>query len=326
MENNTWRLEEIWNSQLRAEQYPPKVREHIWASEIGKNFYERYQKMMGVPVTNPPDDRVLRKFSAGTWFEEQIGYILERVGILQSKQEKVWIEPTSDCLAISGKIDYIAGGVIDWDKARQSVRSAKFPTFVENIGLSVIDYFQTKYPFGLEPIIYEVKSVNSQVFWAKKDYLEEAYPWHVFQDYTYLLAKKYPLGRILYISKDDLTIKEIDVHCPDEVIGNHWLNDIKTMTNYIRTKTEPPLPEPIVLNPRGKIRFQRNKQKMVVMGKYEENWEIKWSPYFTKMTGFEDSDTWITSLKPKIKQLNDERKEQLAPDVDTGEDSEEGTI
>jgi hypothetical protein len=308
MNNNLWSIKDIWNDTITQKQRELKVRNYIWAGDIGKNFYDRYLKMNAVPPDTPIDYRVLRKFSAGIWFEEQIGYILKTIGILKSKQEWIEIPENEECLRITGKLDYIAGGLSNWNEARERVTKAEFPNFIEQISYKLIDYFERQYPVGLIEKIVEVKSVNSQVFWEKKDYLNEAYPHHELQLFTYLRALKKPLGTIFYISKDDLTVEEFVVELNNKELEEKWLKDVKQMTKFWREKQEPPKPEEMVYDPRKKLIFQFNKEKQKIQGCYVENWQVKWSDYFKRITGCQTEDEWIDKIKPIIASKNEELK------------------
>ena len=301
---DNWTLQEIWNDTLAIKKKPQEKRDHIWAGEIGMPFYDRYLKMSGIQPTEPLEDRVLRKMSAGIWFEKQIEYILQTIGILKEAQTRIEIPATDKTLKITGKIDQLAGGITDWNEARTRVKEYNFPEFIEAICMKIIDEFEKKHPKGLEEIVYEIKSVNSQVFWAKKDYLEEAYPHHVFQLYTYLKALGKPKGRILYISKDDLTLKEFLVMCPNPKIEKLWQEDIKQMTHYWNSQIEPPKPEDIVFDKRKKLRFQHNKEKCVIVGCWTENWMVKWSQYFSMITGCETEEEWMGKIKGEISEKN----------------------
>ena len=308
-------LESIWNDTLAKPKRLPKERDYIYASEMGKPFYERWLSMKGTTPSNPLEARVLRKMATGLWFEDMIGYILEQIGILQEKQFEAKMPETKDLIAVSGRGDYIAGGISNWNEARERVKNAHFPEFVEEVSLKLVDYFEQKHPKGLMSIPYEIKSVNSQVFWAKKDYLEEAYPHHTLQLYTYLKAldlkgEKYPLGRLMYISKDDLTIKEMDINYPDERLEKIWNDDRQQMSDYWLKQEQPPLPDMIVFDKRGKINFQVNKIKYQIIGCYKDNWMVKWSQYLTEMTGFKTEDDWLDALKPELKLKNDDIKEK----------------
>jgi hypothetical protein len=221
--------------------------------------------MHGIAPDKPFDERTLRKFSAGIWFEQQIGYILARIGILKVDQDWIAIPGDEDHLKVTGRLDFVAGGLSDWKLARDRVANAGFPDFIANVSYNLIDHFEKEYPKGLREKVIEVKSVNSQVFWNKKDYLEKAYPHHVMQLYTYLKAKKIKDGTILYISKDDLTIKECHYQYPDKNLELLWDTDVRTMTKHYQQKIEPPKPDPIVFDDRKKLRFQKDKKPIVLI-------------------------------------------------------------
>ncbi len=303
-EQSLWTLESCWNDTLAIKKKPQERRDHIWAGEIGMPFYDRYLKMSGIQPTEPLEDRVLRKMSAGIWFEKQIEYILQTIGILKEAQTRVEIPATDKTLKVTGKIDQLAGGITDWNEARNRVKTYKFPEFIEAICMKLIEGFEKKYPKGLEEVLYEIKSVNSQVFWAKKDYLEEAYPHHRFQLYTYLKATKKEKGRILYISKDDLTIKEFLVMNPHPKLEEEWQKDVEQMTYYWKNQIEPPKPEFVVFDKRKKLRFQHNKEKCIIQGCWTENWMVKWSQYFSMVTGCETEEEWMEKIKPDIRDRN----------------------
>ena len=306
-----WSIQKIWNESIIQKQSPAKVRNYIWAGDIGKNHYERYLKMNAIVPDKPYDDRTLRKFSAGIWFEDQIGYILKTIGILKSSQEWVNIPEDAEHLRVMGRLDFIAGGLTDWNEARERVRNANFPEFIETISYELINYFEKEYPGGLEEAIIEVKSVNSQVFWSKKDYLSEAYPHHQMQLYTYLKALNKPLGKILYISKDDLTIQEMVVVYPDVNLENKWQEDVRAMTNYWREKKEPPKPESIVFDTRKKISFRYDKKPYSIQGAWIENWEVKWSPYFQRITECKNEEQWLDKIRPIISEKNHKLKDEF---------------
>lgn len=311
MENNLWSIEKVWNEAITQKQKPTKERDYIYPGDIGKNFYERYLKMTGVEPDKTYDDRVLRKFSAGLWFEDQIGNVFKTIGILKESQEDVEIAKTDDHLRISGRLDFVAGGITNWADAEERVKSAKFPEFVETTSLALISHFKSLYPKGLEEVVVEVKSVNSQVFWAKKDYLDEAYPHHVMQLYTYLKAKGIKKGILLYVSKDDLTVKEQVILLEDKELEERWLNDVRTMSKYYRDKQLPPKPDDIVFDKRKKLTFQHNKMKCVIQGCWVINWEILWSNYFNKITNCKSEEEYNSKVFPMLTEKNNILKEDF---------------
>lgn len=84
--------------------------------------------------------------------------------------------------------------------------------------------------------------------------------------------------------------------------------DLEKMTYYIKNKIEPPKPPFIIFNKKGKIRFQKDKKKYVIIGCHEKNWEVERSVYFTLMTGLKEKEDWISSIKGEIADKNDEIK------------------
>lgn len=319
MENNQWSLVGIWNEQLtfRREEKEPWKRDYIWASELGKDYYQRWLKMNAVKPDYDYDDRTLRKFEAGNFFERIVGFVLVSAGILLQDNKKYDIPEDKDHLKLTVKPDFIAGGKPDWEIARQQISEELLFKLMPNLGRiakALVDYFSKKYPGGLTPLVYEIKSVNSQVFWAKKDYLQEAYPHHALQAFAEMKATGLPEGRILYISKDDLTVAEFALRLDSEHLNELYETDVKTMTKYIREGTEPPKPENIVFDPRKKSHFQMDKKKYTIEGSYVENWEIGWSMYIKQITGLDGKDQqdvvekWQSKIKGELKDKNDELK------------------
>lgn len=321
-------LEDIWNDgliQMEKERQPEK-RNHIWAGEIGKSFFDRYLKMNGVPKTETLEPRVKRKFKMGIMIEEMVGRALAQFGVLRSSQERIEVPECEEHLKITGRMDFVAG-VTDWAEAKAKIAEYKSKqeeltklgyeqhafSVTDDIAVRVAEQLSMRYPNGIPDTPLEIKSVNSMLFWAKKDYLNEAYPHHIFQLFTYLKAKNLPVGRIVYFSKDDATIKEMTVRRDDKALELMWKKDIKKISEYIRNQQEPPRPEPVIFDGRGHYGFQHKKIKYKTAGCYKENWQIKWSDYFKLITNnqFETVDDWVASVKPEISARNKELKAQF---------------
>src|SRR5258708_20285530 len=83
-----WGLATAWNASLiDTEERELKVRDNLWASELGKAPIDVWLKMHGTKPTNPPNARSLRKFEAGNVFEWIVSLILKRAGILRESQK-----------------------------------------------------------------------------------------------------------------------------------------------------------------------------------------------------------------------------------------------
>ncbi len=304
-----WSVANVWNELLGlSKRYPPKKRDYLSPSDIGKSYWLRYQKMMGVPETNPFEDRVLRIFAAGDEFHHLMRNVFRACGILLKSEEWSVIPPTDKTLKILGKYDVIAGGIANVEQAKKYCEEWNFSDFVAQRTIMMAEKLKEMYPVGMPKLLYEVKSINSMAFWNKKDYLQQAYPHHTLQCYMYLKAENLPEGRVLYISKDDLMTAEFAVHLDDEKLKEIVQKDMEEMTAFIDNKQEPPKPEYLSFNPRGKIRFQRNKEKYIIEGNWEANWEVSRSTYFTLLTGFKEVKEWEATLKSELKEKNDKIK------------------
>jgi len=321
-EGQNWALAPIWNKQLTfgREDRELKKRERIWASEIGKNYYERYLKMSAIKPDFDYDERTLRVFEAGNFFERIVGFVLVAAGIMIYDNKPYSIPEDKDHLKVSVRPDFIAGGKPDWERAKKQIDQEllfKIMPNLKRIAEQLVKEFSKKYPNGLKKRLLEIKSINSQVFWAKKDYLTEAYPHHIMQCFTGMKATGIDEGGVFYISKDDLTTAEFVVYLNSERLNEKWEKDVRKMTKYIRDGVEPPKPENIVFDERKKLRFQYLNQKRIIMGCYTENWEIGWSNYISRITGIKGNtqkevcEKWKYKIKAELKEKNDKLKEDF---------------
>lgn len=286
-----WSFSQIWNASLE-EGRPSKAlepRNKIWASEMGGAFIDRFLKMTAVPLTNPPNPRSLRKFEAGNIWEAIIGYVLNRAGILQSKQE--WIQYQYEgLLPVSGKLDYIAGGKPDYDKALKTI-STEFnwlPEFISRATMNIVKKLKEQFPDGLDDIVLEIKSCSSFMF-EKYEKDNNSDPKHKLQAFHYLKCKKMPEAHIVYISKDDARIIEIGVLNPSSV-EDDYKKDIEMMTHYLETSERPPLEKFIV--------FDNNFKS------FSANWKVGYSNYLTMLYELENQKAFDDKYKPIVERWN----------------------
>jgi hypothetical protein len=151
-----------------------------------------------------------------------------------------------------------------------------------------------EYPRGMRVLTTEIKTVNSRAFFAPKNRDKETgffggYPWHKLQLWTYLQTGDND-GRFFYISKDDLTLKEITLKKDDKEVEELWKKDVSKMTRYYKKNIEPPPEKDIVFNEER--------------GVYDLNWKIANSRYFTKITGFTVLEDWQRKYAKKVKEMN----------------------
>ena len=289
MQNNlSWSFEQVWNnSLLNTKPRAIRPRDHIWASEVGGSYVERYLKMKGTAYSNPPNARSLRKFEAGNIFEWIVEIVLRREGVWQSKQDYIEVKIPGQ-LKVTGKLDHLAGGSPDWERSKAEIHQSDLPDFIKHSADSVIVDFSQKYPEGLKPLVLEVKSVASTIFHRYETY-RQADPKHALQLFHYLTGLNMPEGHIIYISKDDLSLAEIGVMNPSP-IENVYRSDIKIMTDYFASPDLPPLEKPVEFNE--------------MIGKFTANWKIAYSGYLTMLYGYKDQAEFDEKYKPMVARWN----------------------
>lgn len=269
----SWSLAGTWNDSLlnRAER-PLKIRDYVWASEMGGSMIDRYLKMNGVPQTNPPNARSLRKFEAGNLFEWILEFVLKRAGILLDSQE--WVNyQYPKLLRVTGKLDFLAGGQPDWAKARAEIGSLGLPEMLSRASLAIIDKLQSTHGTdALKTIILEAKSISSFMM-DRYEATGQANPNHRCQLFHYLKAKSMREGHVVYICRDDCRMLELGVFNPSKV-EDEYKADLEEITYYIQNQVEP-RKEPEVYFDDTVFSFQKN-------------WRIEYSGYLTKLYGYEE--------------------------------------
>lgn len=259
-----------WNDALERSDRPIEARERLWASEIGGSLIDRYYKLRGTPYTNPPNSRSMRKFMAGDIWEWIIKTVLIKAGIPFEQQERVVLE-YEGLLPITGKIDFIAGGVIDYDKAVARLAAEDFPDFIKKPALAIIEKFRAEYPDGLPQKIIEIKSVGSFIF---EDLLAKDNPrtHHMLQAAVYGLTKKMPTD-IVYVCRDDCRLLQYNL---DGIIGQlekEIKEDLAVITEYHRKNVVPPKEDLLIWDKDLK--------------KFKTNWKIQYSPYLSMLYEYE---------------------------------------
>ncbi|GAF67544.1 unnamed protein product, partial [marine sediment metagenome] len=227
------------------------------------------------------------------------------------------IPADKDHLEVSVKPDFIAGANPNWAMVKQLMKDELLFELMPNLGRiaeALVDHFSEKYPAGMKKILFEIKSINSQVFWSKKDYLQEAYPHHVMQTFAGMKATGLEEGHLFYISKDDLTVAEFAISLKSVALNERYEEDVRQMTKYIKEGIEPPKPPNVVFDERRKKAFQHLKKTYKLDGCFTPNWQIEWSNYITKITGVKGKDKkdvvekWKSKIKGEMHDKNDELK------------------
>lgn len=290
---NKWSIEKIWNDLLPQEKQQGP-RDYIRASELGKSFLDRYLAMKGVLRDHAYSSRILRVFDAGNIFELDVMVrIFKLLGIFIDTQREIYIK-RGNYLPVIGHHDPRVGGKINVAQAMANINSDAVAPWLKLRATCLLEGLIKQYPRGLEVLTTEIKTVNSMAFWAKKNKDDETgffkgYPWHKLQLWTYLQTGDND-GRIFYISKDDLTLREQTIRKDDKEIEEAWKKDVGRMTYYYRRNIEPP--------PEKDIIFNENK------GEYVLNWKVGWSPYLKRITGFTVIEDWQKKFEGELKRYN----------------------
>lgn len=341
-----WSIQGIWNGIEDVEERAPKKRDYISFGDIGKiDYWSRYMKMNAVPETNPFNPRIMRIFQAGNEFHDLVKIVFRKAGIFINSQDDLdkdgneqWsvIPATDTTLKQFGAYDILVGGKPNVERALNWIDDSELSDMMKKKARKIALAVKEKFPNGLKPMLYEIKSINSQAFWSKKGYLHEAYPHHKHQAYGYLKANhKNPemiemvkrIGgldvdsinevRLLYISKDDLVVAEFPISLNDQKLKESYDKDIKEMSYYILNKIEPPKPKYIIFDSKKRFAFQNKKIKYKVQGCYRPNWEVERSSYFCLMTGFETVKEWQASLREEVSEKNKKIKERVLQKIIT---------
>lgn len=294
-----WDFSSLMNEAISClPERPMTKRTNIWASEIGGDYCSRYLRMHAHKMSNPPNDRSRRKFVSGHIFEWIVQLILTMCGVLKEKQLRGEVQ-LPGCLMVSGKLDFIAGGDIDWEKARAEVQAMQ-KLFAVSIGdmppivfhavervLWRMEQMFTRVP--LKEVILECKSVSGFVG-ELIERTRKPRPRHPFQILHYQLANKMNDGVLLYINKDSFMCYQFDV-TPTKDLLRLYKDDVKTMTEFI--------------NNSGKNYLKNMPPKAAEVLYYEDefrfakNTDVEYSPYLEFLYGYKDFDAFKTRwLKP----------------------------
>lgn len=266
-----WNLATIWNEVAYKENKELKKRDYIYASEIGMPLVDRYLKMKGVPYTNPPNNRSLRKFLAGNIWEFVVKHIMVAAGVYKHEEIKVDATPYENCLSVHGRLDFRAGGIIDAESAMVRLNELELPDYLYEVGKKIIETLDGK---NLRETILEQKAVSTFVM-DKVERTKSAIPNHTLQGYHYQKNSGVQ-SAIVYICKDDCRMAQFDVNA--ELAEPIYRKDIEEMT-YFYTKGNQPPNEPL-------IKFDDT------LGKFTKHLGIEYSPYLSKLYGFETPEAY----------------------------------
>ena len=280
-----WNLQQLWNECVYSQQRALEPRDYCYASEIGQPIVDRYLKMKAVTPTNPPNMRSLRKFEAGNLVEWVVRYVLERAGLIHNTQERVMVE-YPDMLKVSGRLDFLAGGKIDIERAKQDITSSHLPESIQASSLYIAEKLYEK--FGdkeLEKKVLEIKSCSSFVM-DMMEKTEKPIKHHRLQLFHYMKGLGLN-GELVYICKDDLRMMCFQYE-PTEELELEYISDLNAITHYFKSNIRPPLERPIVVED----------------GKFKKNLGIEYSNYLKFLYDFDEPRDYSDSVKSQVARWN----------------------
>lgn len=285
----SWSVFEVWNQSLSVRpERESQARDYIWASEIGGAMIDRYLKMQGVAPSNPPNIRSLRKFAAADIFEWLVGFVLRRAGILIDGQEKLSFQ-YPNLLRVSGKLDFLAGGLPDWERAKADIAQIGLPPMLDTASQAIVGHLQGVYGNeSLKTLVLEIKSLGAFVF-DRYEALKQAAPHHRGQIFHYLKAKDLSEGHIVYICRDDCRMLEVGIFNPSDAEAA-YKKDIETISAFIGQNLMPPKEREVLFDD---LTF-----------KFRSNWHIEYSPYLTLLYGYQQPMEYRDKWKSDVASWN----------------------
>lgn len=273
-----WNLQNLWNECVYSPQRPLEPRDYCYASEIGQPLVDRYLKMKAVTPTNPPNLRSLRKFEAGNLTEWVVRFVLERAGLINNTQERVMVEYPG-LIRVSGRLDFLAGGKINIDKARQDITASHLPESIQASSLYIAEKLYEK--FGdkeLEKKVLEIKSCSSFVM-DMMEKTEKPIKHHRLQLFHYMKGLRLS-GELVYICKDDLRMMCFQF-TPSVELESEYLSDLQKISHYYLKSEQPPVEHEIVVED----------------GRFKKNFGIEYSSYLTLLYGYAEPRDYSDKVK-----------------------------
>lgn len=317
--NKSWTLSKVWNESLeQAPKRLPEVRDRMWASELAKSDVDIFLKMKGTDPSNPPNPRALRKMEAGNIWEWIMELVFRRCGIYINSQEYIDAQ-IPDCIRVTGKLDFIAGGKVDYTVAEALLGELHLPDMFTRAIKNTLEYFRAQYPNGLEEKILEIKSVSSFAF-DKIERTGKPLAGHDLQLFHYIYNKR-KNGAIVYICRDDARMIEMFIDMDDPALLAQYKEKIERVSKFYKDNIQPPV-EPLILFDESDLRFSKN-------------FNVEYSGFLTMLYKFNDQADYDDQTSGKIdrwnrvlgrlkdgKEMTDNNKEALAEMSEAGWDVE----
>lgn len=290
---------QAWNASIISENRHPEGRKYLYASELGASDIDTWLKMNGVAYSNLPDNRALRKFDAGNHHEGLVQNVMRRLGIVVdlSKEDKRVICQREGLLDVHGRVDIVLNGTTTKESVEKTVSDAhnelesmKYDDpFKESelkktikVGRWLID---NEVVLNFNNNICEVKSVSVYVF-NNIEESREPIDRHFMQQQFYVSntdSFNNQVGKLLYLSRDDLRLMEFDVDR-----GDQYLESVRRKSYFYKANERPEL-EPLIIEEKGKLKI---------------NFNVMYSNYLTLLYGFEHSESYRNTIGKSVSSCN----------------------
>ena len=180
--------------------------------------------------------------------KEQTSWYISQLGTCMRGQylQRIGKKPDSELDARTLRVFDMGNKIEDWvvELVRQN-EEYKMETQVhvvsEDLGIS--GYIDLVLEKDGEKVVYEIKSKQSRAFWYM-DKEGKANHHHEIQLFCYLYLTGIPEGGIIYVSKDDMTIREYVVSLRSEELRSEMMKIIETLNKAWKTKNPKLLPLP----------------------------------------------------------------------------------
>jgi len=290
--SNVWSLAKMWNKALeQTDERVIEPRDRIYASELGRSDIDIFYKMQGEKPTNPPNERSQRKFHAGDLYEWFVFLILKKCGVLIAKQIPVKSK-IDGCVEVSGRLDFIAGGLPDYDKGQEKVdeliNELEMPPLFHLVTKNFIEILKKEYPNGLDEKVLEIKSVANFGF-EKIEKTNKALAGHDLQNFHYSHDLKME-GALCYINREDLRMYEIPILPNDQKLLERYTEKVKRVSGYY-LENQCPEPEKMIIFDEDTFRFTKN-------------FNVEYSPFLKKIYNIDRPDQYDEEISPIIGRWN----------------------
>jgi hypothetical protein len=288
--SKSWEFAAVWNDSLLT--YDQKIiepREHIYASEIGGTFIDRYLKMLGTKPSNPPNARSQRKFQAGAMYEWIVGYVLQRAGLLEKCQVHLKDQWRADCLQVTGRMDYRAGGIPDFEEAEYEVRKLDLPGYAGYAAKQIARQLREKYQGDkLQSYAFECKSAGSFVM-ERLIKTNKPLAHNGAQNFFYALRTNLP-GKLVYVGREDCMLMEFLIDQTSTEFADIYRKDVEEFSHFFTRKEQPPKEEEFF--------FEEGNYK------FNTNWRVSYSQYLTLLYGYKTPEEYLQKYKPDMSKFN----------------------